>query len=860
MFEIIKGRHKGGQKMKRNMKKAFACMLSAIVLMTTVSIPTFADDVQTASWWDEPEITNSDDLVDMTQQSVIEVTNENFRDVLNAGIVNTSGKYYQLTEDIVLSGWSTAENFAGTLDGNGHTITLKDNSACLLHYLNSRGTLQNIGFLGEVSNSVGDLANSGDACVVATCQGKILNCYMNMKYNSSCRFSGGLAGQIAPQTARVSNCAIQVTSTSYRFYPLAQEIMNGAKVKNCYWSKDSSDSSWGDGMRVLQSATADNCTSLGKEEMLNDLNTYAGENSVEWVSGEDGYPILKQPEEKAKYKVSFKKADGTIVNDVEKNGLTLDIKEIPASQNAGTLTLSGYDGKVAWLLSQYDDQKHSWEWEKDSNIWPGFYSGALAVKGTGEATIVAWDEDSLSHKVETQDMPDENSIELARFKVTVKSGKVEAIRVISGENEIKDGNLTVQGSEWFSLQPQIKEEGSDTWSNVPVSSVKYPSSTEDTYEANVTNKEAKFRAKKPGTFTLEITGYDQTYSINVTSEYVPITSIEPAFSGTIKVYPENYNGTGSQHNLGVALTAGTFNDCVKVTPSNASYAYNWTMESSDASVAEYSSNTGVASVVPKKVGEVTLTATSADPEAKPQVSGSSKVTFVYADEVAVSAFEKAVHALPDADKVTKEDASKVQYARFIYDHLSDENKSVVKEEMLAQLTSCEAKLNPTMVLNYKKYISLTAGTSTTKVKVASVSIKGDALKSSKSSNTNVAVTSIKDGVLKVTAKKAGTATVTVTSKEGAKATFEVRVKPANIKLNYKKYITLKAKTSTTKVKLVSSTAKYDKIVSAKSSQTSVAVTTVKDGKLTIRGKKAGTAKVTVTTRFGGTAVLTVNVK
>lgn len=254
--------------------------------------------------------------------------------------------------------------------------------------------------------------------------------------------------------------------------------------------------------------------------------------------------------------------------------------------------------------------------------------------------------------------------------------------------------------------------------------------------------------------------------------------------------------------------------------------------------------------------------------------------FGYGSDIGAASFSEINQNIPAREEITKklavlnankdalnnktwksayENANKVATDLEATKETIDRAAAALPEEK--EVTDWVTEYNKAKItLNYKNYISLAKGKSTTKVKLASANKKGDALKSSKSSNPSVAVTSVKNGVLKVTAKKAGTTTVTVTSKEGAKATFKVRVFNATVKLNYKKQISLKAKTSTTKVKLASSNVKGDKIVSAKSSNTSVVVNTVKNGKLTIKGKKKGTAKVTVKTLYGGSAVLTVVVK
>jgi hypothetical protein len=167
-----------------------------------------------------------------------------------------------------------------------------------------------------------------------------------------------------------------------------------------------------------------------------------------------------------------------------------------------------------------------------------------------------------------------------------------------------------------------------------------------------------------------------------------------------------------------------------------------------------------------------------------------------------------------------------------------------------------AKENPVMTLS-NTAVSVNAAASTN-VSLKYANNDGDTIKNVKSSNENVATASVKNGKVVVTGVKKGTATITVTSKAGATATVNVTVN-AKITLN-KSSVTVKKKKSTTAVKIKTKTVSADQIASAKSSKTSVATVSVKDGKLTIKGKKKGNATVTVTSEYGATATVKVTVK
>lgn len=144
----------------------------------------------------------------------------------------------------------------------------------------------------------------------------------------------------------------------------------------------------------------------------------------------------------------------------------------------------------------------------------------------------------------------------------------------------------------------------------------------------------------------------------------------------------------------------------------------------------------------------------------------------------------------------------------------------------------------------------------------------------------------------VTAKKAGSAVITVTAADNAEIKAECTVtvtakkqvtvpenqnpeeqKPAeqppveqppvvvtpSIQLNYSKLDLQKGK-STKAVKISSSTPENEKIVSAVSSKESVASVKVENGNLEITGKKNGTAAITVISNSGATAVVKITVK
>jgi uncharacterized protein YjdB len=149
----------------------------------------------------------------------------------------------------------------------------------------------------------------------------------------------------------------------------------------------------------------------------------------------------------------------------------------------------------------------------------------------------------------------------------------------------------------------------------------------------------------------------------------------------------------------------------------------------------------------------------------------------------------------------------------------------------------------------KKNATLVAGKTIT-LKAAINPKKTTDTLSWKSSNKKVATVD-KFGV--VTAKKAGTATITVTTSSGKTAKCKITVPGVTLQ---KKSATIKVR-KTVQIKVKSTIVKKDTIKSCRSSNSKVAKVD-KKGKVT--GVKAGTATITVTMKSGATATFKVTVK
>ena len=137
---------------------------------------------------------------------------------------------------------------------------------------------------------------------------------------------------------------------------------------------------------------------------------------------------------------------------------------------------------------------------------------------------------------------------------------------------------------------------------------------------------------KPGTSSITVSSKAQpdiSAKVDLTSTYVPIESIVPGMSGQQVIHGRNANSDGQEEDGRVAFNP--IPGSAVVTPTNASYASDWTITSSDDTIGYYSNGSKV--FVPKQSGKVTYTAEikDTDPETGKTrtITGTSEVEFVY---------------------------------------------------------------------------------------------------------------------------------------------------------------------------------------------------------------------------------------
>ena len=142
--------------------------------------------------------------------------------------MEASGNYV-LGGDITIS-QPYGEEFSGTFDGNGHTVTLNGTTNGVFESTATSAVIQNLGVKGTVSGG------QYIAGIVGKNAGTIKNCKNAADITSDSRYVGGIAGQ---NNGTIQSCYNIGTITSSRTRPvnlggITGSVEAAAIVKNCY--------------------------------------------------------------------------------------------------------------------------------------------------------------------------------------------------------------------------------------------------------------------------------------------------------------------------------------------------------------------------------------------------------------------------------------------------------------------------------------------------------------------------------------------------------------------------------------------------------------------------------------------------
>lgn len=539
--------------------------------------------------------------VALPDSGVVAVTQDNFQAQLKAP---TAGVVYQLTEDITLSSsfWMGSYNtMNAVLDGNGYTLTL-DGVSALWGTIGENGIVQNLGIKGSVADGYEPIGN-----LAKQCSGLIVNCWSEAAtVNSSNTVTGGFAGKLLSGGAIVNcwNTGSITTQGSSQIGAIVGSAERNTLIQNCYWQDDSLNAV-GTGSGIVNASMVKTQSEFSSDEFVTLLNSNRGTYGKPWNMSGTGYPWFGAAQEyipdtpEAPVEITFTSKKGIVTTFNSDEGLTISLSDLEAADAyyAGELTMEGATG---------------WDDGGQNLIYDGNKLYLSKNTGTYTITVRYGDGESRSFAV--------NVIEPA---------DAVALRLVVNNQPITDGKLTVRGSERvvFSAEAQYSENGA--WESVPVTLLRFTTAAAE--DAAYVNG-AVFYARKPGTVTVTVSGLTQSVSVDITSEYVPVTAIAPAPSGTYTVHERNANsdGLGSFIDLMLGHSVGNVN----ITPDNASYQ-GWTLTSSDPEVAVYV-DAFLKAVLPKKAGTTTLSATSSDPNVT--LTGTSEITIVYKNPVTAVTF------------------------------------------------------------------------------------------------------------------------------------------------------------------------------------------------------------------------------
>lgn len=265
-------------------------MLAFMMIFTMIPQSAFAADTDVNSL---PEFTATSDTdttkaFKISSEESLQALAAAVKDDNSNGTYNLSGVSFYLANDIVLSGsWTPISNvtyvadaFAGTFDGNGHTISgLNINATAsnqgLFGIING-ATIKNLNVEGIVTSS----NNYVGGIVGKVQQGTIENCSFTgtvTSSKSSSAYAGGIVGgTVNPST--IEGCYNKATVNGY-----AGGILGYGKatIKNCYNTGDINGTNRAGGIigqfnGTAATNTATNCYNIGKITLSSSSYAYSG--------------------------------------------------------------------------------------------------------------------------------------------------------------------------------------------------------------------------------------------------------------------------------------------------------------------------------------------------------------------------------------------------------------------------------------------------------------------------------------------------------------------------------------------------------------------------------------------------------
>ena len=543
--------------------------------------------------------------------------------------VKDASNYYVLDNDIVIDDewfFGPSGELNCTFDGQGHTITFNNGGGVksLFASIGATGVVQNVSFTGELKQatdgkSFGPLGNQ--------IKGAVINCSTSVTGKGVVGLGRTLEGGV------ISNCVSTAASTGgvlFASYSAGQLI-------NTYWQEGLTNKVQLPTKALVNSYAVD-ADDMKSTSFVETLNANRGENGTAWGMGADGLPYFgkdqdyESPESPAannKYEVTFTSArtgktvtatDGVLYPSPD----DVVVGENGAACVSGALELKGLPegAKVTWGTP--DANK--------GNIAVNEETGLLHVYNDAVGTVTA-----------TLNKDDGTTENVATVVIKATSKPIDDFQIwYNGEN-VTGGTIAVLGSEVKNLETRVHYTDAAEDEYVPVSYTRFRFAGTPSNVLYSNPGSACFYFKQAGEATIMVssrTNVDLAVkSVTVTSTYVPATSISLGYNEdgkTVYLHGRNPLAKGAFLTDKAAPVVG---------PENASDRSNYTVTSTDPSVAAYTTS-GEIGFTPYKAGKTTFKATVANQDGSVLSSGAHEVTFAYRNPL------KSVE-LKDAPKTVK---------------------------------------------------------------------------------------------------------------------------------------------------------------------------------------------------------------
>lgn len=551
-------------------------------------------------------------------QSVVHLSSQS--DLENKFKPADADAYYVLDNDITIDDkyfFAPTGMLAGTLDGQGHTITFANGGGVksLMDGVASTGVVQNISFAGKLKQATdgkafGPLGNK--------VQGAVLNCSTSVTGKGVAGFARTLDGGI------VSNCVSTSEGTAGALFA----TYSAGQLVNTYWGAFLTNKMGAPASALVNSYAVDPAD-MATDAFADLINANCGANGSSWGIDKNGTPIFgsgnsyQAPEDTTPddaYTVTFTANDGTS-QAVADHMLEVSPDAVNASRKLGVFALKGVPATstITWGT---DDANRG-------NIGINESTGELYVYDNATGTVTA-----TEHKADGSEQT------VATIKIKAKAKQFDDFelwyRASDGTvSNVTDGTATVQGSEVRNLEVRVHYIGTDEDEYVPVSFSRFHFTSSDSTTIYSNDYSACFYFKHAGSATITVTPRDAasagagSKSVTLTSKAVAATSISMGYNEDgATVYLQGRNPLSER---GAFLT-----DHARpvVTPDNATNRDNFTVTSSDPAVAAYTT-AGEIGYTAYKAGTTTFTATLPDTDADGKViSASCDVTYAYQNPLA----------------------------------------------------------------------------------------------------------------------------------------------------------------------------------------------------------------------------------